>query len=201
MLGVVNTIFEHMLADFSNETLAWAKSCNVERSVTHAGSGFNGNACKKLLEKLDVLRASCSIGCLKFVKALDDFHLVVKSCFGQNLKPNFEKHIIDFKNSFLGLGVSVRPKIHAVFYHVAEFCNRHEKALGFYSEQAMEAPRLLSPSIKSGSRVQCTTCSIIKSIKYDEKCIPSTSGTLLVSYLGKYESYKKTVFKNFVGLS
>lgn len=139
MIGVVNTIFEHMLVAFNKETLQWAKSCNVEKSITHAGAGFNGNACKKLLEKLDVLRANSPIGCLKFVETLDRFHLVVKACFGQTLDPNFEKHINDFKTSFLELEVSVTPKIHAVFFHVAEFCNSHEKALGFFSEQAMEA--------------------------------------------------------------
>lgn len=58
-----------MLVGFNNEALAWAKSCNVEKSVTCAGVGFNENACKKLLEKV-FLRASCPIGCLKFVKAI-----------------------------------------------------------------------------------------------------------------------------------
>lgn len=139
MLGVVNTIYDHIHDAFNNEALAWAKSCNVEKSVTQAGAGFNGNACKKLLDRLDVLRASCPIGCLKFVKALDDFQSVVKSCFGQHLDPNFEISLLNFKDSFLDLNVSVTPKIHAVFYHVGDFCRKHQKALGFYSEQTMEA--------------------------------------------------------------
>ncbi|KAJ6646662.1 Helicase required for RNAi-mediated heterochromatin assembly 1, partial [Pseudolycoriella hygida] len=138
MLGVVNTIYDHIHGAFNNEALAWAKSCNVEKSVTQAGTGFNGNARKKLLEKLDILRAICPVGCLKFVKALEDFHSVVKSCFGQNLDPNFEKNLNDFKRSFLDLNVSVTPKIHAVFYHVGDFCRKHQKSLGFYSEQSME---------------------------------------------------------------
>lgn len=44
MLGVVNTVFDHMLISFSNEANAWAKSCNFTRDMTH-GSSFNGNSC------------------------------------------------------------------------------------------------------------------------------------------------------------
>lgn len=139
MLGVVNTVFEHMMVEFDEETSAWTKSCNVEREVTNGGSGFNGNSCKKLLERLDYLRATCPIGCLKFVKVLDDFHLVVKACFGKLLYPNFKKNIRDFKRSYLDLGVSVTPKVHAVFYHVEDFCSKNQKGLGGYSEQAMES--------------------------------------------------------------
>ncbi|KAJ6639768.1 hypothetical protein Bhyg_12515, partial [Pseudolycoriella hygida] len=138
MLGVVNTIFDHMLGNFADEAMAWAKSCNVERDVTH-GSGFNGNSCKKLLDKLDILRSKCSIGCVKYVQVLDDFRLVVNQCFGKKLNPEYDKSIDKFKKSFMDLKVSVTPKIHAVFFHIKDFCSRHQNGLGFYSEQAMEA--------------------------------------------------------------
>lgn len=80
MLGVVNTVFDHMIEEFKDETMAWAKFCNVERDVTH-GSGLNGNSCKKLLDKLDILRSTWPIGCMKYVQVIEDFRLVVKTCF------------------------------------------------------------------------------------------------------------------------
>lgn len=139
MLGVVNTLYNHMLAEFEEATLIWTKRCNVTREETRAGAGFNGNSCKMLLDKIDVLRAVCPIGCLKYVTALDDFRLVVKSCFGENLNPNFIKHIQDFQKSYVDLKISITPKVHAVFYHVKDFCHEHQKALGYFSEQAMES--------------------------------------------------------------
>ena len=30
------------------------------------------------------------------------------------------------------------PKVHAVFYHVSEFCEKKQMGLGFFSEQEME---------------------------------------------------------------
>lgn len=139
MLGVVNTLFNHMVGEFSNKVWAWAKACNVERDVTNGGSGFNGNSCKTLLNKVDALRSACSIGGLKFVRTLDDFAMVVKAFFGNSLDPLFQTYINNFKQSYLDLGISVTPKVHAVFYHVEEFCSKQQSGLGFYSEQAMES--------------------------------------------------------------
>jgi hypothetical protein len=139
MLGVVNTLFTHMMVDFEKEALTWAKSCNVQREVTHGGTGFKGNACKTLLEKVDILRRDCSLGCLKFARVFQDFRAVVKSCFGQDLDPNFGFYIDSFKQSYLSLNISVTPKVHAVFFHIAEFCNKTQQGLGFFSEQAMES--------------------------------------------------------------
>lgn len=139
LLGVVNTIFNHMLQDFNQETLDWAKSCLVERNVTHGGSSFNINLCKKLFEKIYVLRSKCPIACLKYVKALEDFHLVVKACFSQTLQPNFKECIANFRKSYSDLEISITPKVHAVFFHVEDFCVKNKQALGFFSEQAMES--------------------------------------------------------------
>lgn len=139
MIGVVNTIYDHMIKEFNEDALQWAKACNVDRDVTYSGSSFNGNSCKRLLNKIDVLRANCSIGCVKFVKCLDDFGSVVSACFGKRLHSDFVEKIEAFKQSYLDLNISVTPKVHGVFYHVIDFCTKHEKGLGLYSEQAMEA--------------------------------------------------------------
>ena len=65
LLGVVNTVFGHMLKEFEMESLKWAKTCYVKRMIVHGAPAFKGNACKKLLDKVDTLRSISSLGCLK----------------------------------------------------------------------------------------------------------------------------------------
>lgn len=127
LLGVVNTIFNHMLKEYNVEALAWATRCHVQQQVTKKGTGFNGNGCETLLQNVDALRATCPVGCLKFVQALHDFKLVVSSCFGNVLDPPYVNHIEKFKQSYLNLGVNVTPKVHAVFYHIRDFCSTNQQ--------------------------------------------------------------------------
>ena len=61
------------------------------------------------------------------------------SCLSLQLIDDFEKHINNFRLSYLQLGISVTPKVHSVFFHIEYFCNKHEKSLGYFSEQAMKA--------------------------------------------------------------
>lgn len=139
MLGVVNTIYKHMLGEFKYESLEWAKVCNVSREFVHGAPAFPGNSCKLLLEKTDKLRQLCSIGCLKYVKCFQDFAVVIESCFSTTLKPNYLDSIETFKKSYCDLNISVTPKVHAVFFHVPDFCTKTNKGLGSFSEQAMES--------------------------------------------------------------
>lgn len=139
MIGVVNTLYTHMLREFENVAEEWAQTCNVQREVTYGSSGFKGNSCKILLDKVDILRQKCSSSCLKFVKVFADFKSVVNSCFGKELHSDYKSKIEAFKRSYIDLDVSVTPKVHAVFFHVEDFCDLKNIGLGFYSEQAMEA--------------------------------------------------------------
>ena len=50
-----------------------------------------------------------------------------------------KQNIQTFKTSFLALGLSVTPKVHAVFRHVQEFCERNGCGLSVFSEQVIEA--------------------------------------------------------------
>lgn len=56
-----------------------------------------------------------------------------------NLCPDYKEKLDNFKLSFNKLGIKPTPKIHTVFFHVKEFCQRTNKGLGFYSEQASES--------------------------------------------------------------
>lgn len=139
MLGVVNTVFTHMLKEFETESLAWAESCYVQREITHGNPAFKGNSCKKLLENVDILRGKKNLGLMKYVKVFDDFRKVTSACFGNDLKENYSECIQAFKKSYVDLGVNITPKVHAVFFHVEQFCAIKGVSLGFFSEQAMES--------------------------------------------------------------
>lgn len=135
-LGVINGLFNNMAKEFESTALSWAKACNVERQVTF---GFNGNNCKQLLKKLDVLSSICPEECQKYVKVFTDFRIVVNACFSKTLNPEFANFIDNFKRSYLALGISVTPKVHCIFIHVKEFCEKHQVGLGIFSEQAFES--------------------------------------------------------------
>ena len=140
MLGVVNTLYTNLLKESEQDALRWAKQCCVFREVYHGSSSFNGNSCRTLLRQLDVLRSnSHNLVTLKYVKAFSDFAAVVTACFSLKIDPSYKNKIAEFKKSFLDLGIPITPKIHAVFFHVPDFCDEYQNGLGFYTEQAMES--------------------------------------------------------------
>ena len=111
----------------------------MQRVAFHGGA-LNGNSCKRLLDNVDKLEELADdLTVLPFVRAFRDFHRVVKSCFGMELKDNYDNDILAFKTSFLDLNIAVTPKVHAVLFHVPEFCHRRGTGLGIFSEQASES--------------------------------------------------------------
>ena len=138
LLGVVNYLYNAIEKEWAGVS-CWAELCNIQHQAYHGGS-FDGNSCRKLLKNVDKLRSICPIQILKFVKALYDFEKVVTSCFGADLHfPSFMGYLDDFKKSYTDLQIPVTPKVHCVFFHVKEFCLKHQKPLGRYSEQSLEA--------------------------------------------------------------
>ena len=53
-----------------------------------------------LLEKLHLLKTQVPKRLQKYVAALEMFNLVRISCFGQELIPGYEKHIVNFKKAY-----------------------------------------------------------------------------------------------------
>lgn len=47
--------------------------------------------------------------------------------------------IQEFKLKYIALGIPVTPKAHAVFHHVAEFCELKGTGLAKWSEQSVES--------------------------------------------------------------
>ena len=52
---------------------------------------------------------------------------------------SFNECIGDLKVKNSKLGLNFTPKIHAVIFHIPEFCLHTKRSLGFYSEQASES--------------------------------------------------------------
>lgn len=141
MLGAVNSIISHICNDehCKKDADEWIKECYVERKVTYHGCSLEGNSCKKLLNSLDSLRSKKNIFLMKYVQLLEDLKNVIHDCFGNYLEPTFDKSIEKFRQNYLSSGLSVTPKIHAIFFHVLDFCQEKSHSLGFYSEQAVES--------------------------------------------------------------
>ena len=76
----------------------------------------------------------------RFWKKLPCHHpCVVLSCYGRVLSPNYKDQINFFRRSYKNLKISVTPKIHAVLFHIIEFCDSKGMGLSPRSEQASES--------------------------------------------------------------
>ena len=143
MIGVVNTLYEHMSLEYEEDSLKWAKDCGVARENVYGGKqAFVGNPCHRLLERVDLLQQLSEqrliYGLSKYVKCFRAFKSVVSSCFSLKIDPDYITHCEEFKKSYLEIGIPITPKVHAVFFHVPYFCQKNGKGLGFFSEQAIE---------------------------------------------------------------
>ena len=77
-----------------------------------------------------------------FVEAFRAFNSVRISCFGQELEPNYMNILANFRKVIKGLkpfGVNVTVKIHIVFWHVQQWCDKYNVSLGIVSEQPGES--------------------------------------------------------------
>ena len=145
VIGKFALIYPSELKKVSLETAKeWLIQSLVWKDAYHGGA-INGNGCKRLLGKIDLLLQICTSGPfpamdgLQFIPTLRAFKNVVDSCFGYTLRDNWQENITIFKREYLSLNIPVTPKVHAVLYHVPEFCLRHDRGLGIFSEQASES--------------------------------------------------------------
>lgn len=136
--GPVNTLFSGMKDLFPNESNTWLTACQVKQDGLHGGS-FTGNASRKLLRSVHILADIAPAECRKFVTAFRELNSVVESCYGYELHDDYKDHISRFHEAYLQTGLSVTPKIHAVSYHIVDFCSFKGRGLGAWSEQVSEA--------------------------------------------------------------
>ena len=131
-LGLVNKLYNE-LENVWPESELWLKQCNVKKETYHGGQ-FAGNEIRKLLINVDKLEAlSPAIQCERFTSAFKSFNEVVSSRYGEDLKADYLRKIKISSNDYLKLNISVTPKIHAVMYHIAEFCQMTGRGLGPWS--------------------------------------------------------------------
>jgi hypothetical protein len=71
----------------------WLDAYAVQRDEFHGGS-FTGNASRKLLRCADLLRSIFPLEALPFVAAFDAFSQVVVSCFGCELRADFQDSLM-----------------------------------------------------------------------------------------------------------
>ena len=137
MLGPVNHMYDE-LSKIWLESERWLAACNVKKTDYHGGQ-FEGNDCRTLLNNVRTLEELCPPQFSQFVATFDKFNEVVRSCYGSELLYNYDVTISEFKDEFMKLDISVTPKVHAVFFHIEEFCSLTKMGLGPWSEQASES--------------------------------------------------------------
>ena len=74
--------------------------------------------------------------CVKVYAAFDS---LVEGCISVGLCLDYMDRVRSFQNAYLDCGVSVTPKVHAVFVHLGPFLEKHQVGLGKWSEQAFES--------------------------------------------------------------
>ncbi len=107
----------------------WAKHNNIWKKDYHGGT-LEGNQARQLLRKSLDLVGNLPEKYKVFGGALHRFDDVVTACFGMHVLDDYKTKIAAFKTAYASLGISVTPKVHAVFDHVLEWVLRIEKRTG-----------------------------------------------------------------------
>ena len=96
-----------------------------------------------MLRNVDTLQQIAEINNIyviqKYVHILRCLHDIVKSCFGMDLDPQYNYYIKKIENVYKDLGILITPKVHILIKHVPAHINKHNRSLGWYSEQALES--------------------------------------------------------------
>ena len=124
LMGFVNQLFWDGLVPLvgRDKALLWPEEAGATSKDYH-GEVFEGNACRKLLKKADLLcnvKIYEEVGILKIVPYISTFktmNKIVKCCFSsRKVGPNLSQYIIKLKKNFLALEeVSITLKIHVAF--------------------------------------------------------------------------------------
>ena len=111
----------------------------MKKEEYHGGT-FAGNASRKLLKNVDRLEALQPPQIvIKYVNAFKSFNHAVAAFYGSKLDDDYQQKISVFVADYLKLKITVTPKVHAVFFHVSEFCDITGRGLGPWNEQAGES--------------------------------------------------------------
>lgn len=137
LLGATNFLLDKLQRDYPNIAEKWLKICALSRNANF-GHALNGNGCRILLKKTDLLE-KISSNSNEYVLLFKAFDRVVNSCFGNSLDPNYVEHIRNFEKIFHDANLRETPKLHAIFTHIEHFLVGKPHGLGVYSEHAFES--------------------------------------------------------------
>ena len=147
LLGIVNRLYDYMdkvlaASGLSVRAKDWSDILFIFRRHYHGGQ-FIGNHCSKLLNEVDqlerILINSEAFMAIPYVEAFRSFRHVKDTCFGFNLIPGYKNAIQEFISAYMKLGIPVSLKVHIVFEHIIQFCEKYNRGLAWYSEQAFES--------------------------------------------------------------
>lgn len=115
----------------------------MEKEILFGGS-FNDNSSRNLLKNVDILKGILPSFNLEFYDVFHAFNNVVISHFGSEYDElNADKYILEFRRSYEKLcstsTLRCTPKVHAILFHVPQFCKNSNRGLGIFNEQAFEA--------------------------------------------------------------
>ena len=132
----MNKIFSVLNQNWGdNRGYKWLEDVGIQK-IEYRDGQMNGNNCKKLLESLSKLQKVLPKRLWIYVGALQAFNKVRLSCFGNDLSPGFKRDISNFKKAYEKLNIPMTNKVHILVAHVAEFCEKTGRGLGYFSEQA-----------------------------------------------------------------
>ena len=103
------------------------------------GRDLDGPNCRKLLSQVDDFEQKLPAEHKIFAVALRAFDKFRKSCYGFDLAENYKELLVEFRLAYMDLKMPITPKLHVIFHHVVEFCERNGRGLGIFSEQCSES--------------------------------------------------------------
>ena len=130
------------------------ESCHLVRNPQHGGA-FDGNACRKILHNVDILRARCPLHVSKYVNAFSSLNDVVHACLGCILRPDFVKMIELFKKNYLSSSHKCMP----YFFMSLSFVRNGDRLVLILSKRPSHCIQILLPlgkNTKLRKIIQCT---------------------------------------------
>ena len=137
LIGPVNTLYDELSKHWP-DCEEWLKRLSIKRDDYHGGQ-FNGNDSRKLMKKNSILEEFAPTKANGFIETFQAFNEVITSCYGTDLSPGYKQMIKNFRICYRRLKMNVTPKVHAVFFHVEEYCEMVGMGLGPWSEPAAES--------------------------------------------------------------
>ena len=149
-VGVVDLTMNAIIAIWGLENvLEWCKENGVMRRGYQGGT-FDGNNAKKILERTENLADCVPVKCLPLVDLLQAFKPIVSGVFGDELRPDFEELIHNFRECFIAtqrylsenvpeVRINVTWKVHILIIHVPQFLLHFRCGMSRFSEQTGES--------------------------------------------------------------